>query len=273
MKQRKKIRQLAAVCCLLLLLLVAAGCGKQAKQETLLVAGSSTMLPYMAKLEEGFTKMHPKILIESEGGGSTAGLIAVKRTAIDLATMSREVKRDEDDQYTRDYLVGKDAVAIIVHQANQITGLKEKQLNDIFTGKITNWQQIGGTDAPIAIVSRKAGSTTRKAMDEMVMQGLDFPKSVAIAESAEAVVKTVAANPNAIGYVALKDLSTGVQALHINNIPVSKETILSGRYPLSRSFYLVIYDKPKTAVQKFVDYVMSNEGQTILEREGLIRVY
>ena len=261
------------VCCLLLFLLAAAGCGKQAKQETLLVAGSSTMLPYIDKLEAGFAKMHPKILIESEGGGSTAGLIAVKRTAIDLATMSREVKRDEDDQYTRDYLVGKDAVAIIAHPANQVTGLNDKQLHDIFIGKITNWQQVGGIDATIAIVGRKTGSTTRKAMDEMVMQGLDFPKSAVVAESAEVVVKTVAANPNAIGYVALKDLSTGVQALQINNIPVSKETILSGRYPLSRSFYLVIYDKPKTAVQKFVDYVMSTEGQNILENEGLIRVY
>lgn len=231
------------------------------------------MLPYMDKLQAGFTKIHPRILIESDGGGSTAGLIAVKRSAIDLATMSREVRRDEDDQYTRDYLIGKDAVAIVVHPSNPVAGLTAAQLHELFTGKITNWQQVGGSDAPVVIVGRKSGSTTRKAMDEMVMQGLDFPKAAVAADSAETVAKTVAGNPNAIGYVALKDLTAGVRALAVNNVPVSKETILSGRYPLSRSFYLVIYDKPKSAVQKFVDYVISNEGQAILEQEGLIKVY
>jgi len=239
----------------------------------LLVAGSSTMLPYMEKLKEGFVKTHPDFLIELQGGGSTAGLIAVRRNAIDLAAMSREVRRDEDDPYTRDYLVGKDAVAIVVHPANPVTGLDKKQLQAIFDGSIVNWRQLGGEDAPIRIAGRKAGSTTRKAMEEMVLDGLDFAKSAANLDSAELVAKTVADIPHSIGYLALKDLTKTVRPLAVAGVPVARETILSGRYPLSRDFYLVVYDKPKPAVQKFIDYVMSRDGQKSLEHEGLIKVY
>ena len=275
MKHHHHFRALhwAAFCFALLLLLPVSGCGKQARQESLLIAGSSTMLPYMEKLKEAFHKNHPQILIEDDAGGSTAGLIAVRRGAIDLAMMSREITREEDDQYTRDYLIGKDAVVLVVNPANPLTNLSRQQLREIFGGHITNWSQVGGPNAPITVVGRKAGSTTRKAMDEMVMDGLDLTKSATILESADAVLKTVAASPSAIGYLALKDLHSGVQALQVNGVAVSRETILSGRYPLSRDFFLVMYDKPKNAIQNFVDFALSNDGQKILEHEGLIRVY
>ena len=273
MQQSGLFKNIGLVCLLVLLLVPAWGCSKQAKQETLLVAGSSTILPYMEKLKAGFAKTHPNYIIEAQGGGSTAGLIAVRRGAIDLATMSREVRRDEDDPYTRDYLVGKDAVAIVVHPANPVANLSKEQLRGIFDGSIANWRQVGGEDAPILVVGRKAGSTTRKAVDEMVLDGLDFAKSAINAESAEAVAKRVAENPSAIGYLALKDLQKTVRAVDVAGVPVARETILSGRYLLSRDFYLVLYDKPKPAVQKFIDYVMGKEGQGILEHEGLIRVY
>ncbi|HWR40551.1 MAG TPA: phosphate ABC transporter substrate-binding protein [Patescibacteria group bacterium] len=265
--------RLAAFCCSLLLLLPLLGCGKQARQESLLIAGSSTLLPYMEKLKEAFQKNHPQILIEDDAGGSTAGLIAVKRGAIDLAMMSREVTREEDDQYTRDYLIGKDAVVIVSNPANPLANLSRRQLQGIFGGQVTNWSQAGGNNASITVVGRKVGSTTRKGMEEMVMEGIDFAKSATLLESADAVFKTVAADPNAIGYLALKDVHDGVRALRVDDVSVSRETILSGRYPLSRDFFLVIYDKPKNAIQNFVDFALSNDGQKILEHEGLIRVY
>lgn len=252
--------------------LILAGCSKQAKQETLLVAGSTTMLPYMEKLETGFNKIYPGIVIESDGGGSTAGIIADKRNAIDLAMASREVKVEEDDQYLRDYLVAKDALAIVVHPANPVSNIAKEQIRDIFTGVITNWSQLGGTDAPIVLMGRKKGSTTRKGMDEMVLGGLDFAKKTTAEESADKLAEAVAANPNAIGYLALKDLKPTVKALMIGGVEINRESILSGHYPLSRSFYLVIYDKPKSAVQKLLDFTLGKEGQDILEHEGLIRV-
>jgi len=256
----------------MILLLSISGCSKQAKQETLLVAGSSTMLPYMEKLEKGFTQMYPSILVESDGGGSTAGVIAVKRNAIDLATTSRDIKTDEDDQYLRDYLVAKDALAIVVHPSNSVGNITKEQIRDIFTGAITNWKQLGGEDAPIALIGRKKGSTTRKGMDEMVLGGLDFAKWITANESAGSLAEAVANDANAIGYLALKDLNTTVKPLAINDVSISRESILSGHYTLSRSFYLVIYDKPKSAVQKLIDFTLSKEGQDILEHEGLIRV-
>lgn len=267
-----RLAKLSATCFLILLLLSMSGCSKQAKQETLLVAGSSTMLPYMAKLEEGFAKMHPKILVESDGGGSTAGVIAIKRNAIDLATTSRDIKPEEDDQYLRDYLVAKDALAIVVHPSNPVGSITKEQIRDVFTGVITNWRQLGGSDAPVVLIGRKKGSTTRKGMDEMVLGGLDFAKWITASESAGALAETVAGNPNAIGYLALKDLNPAVKPLALNGVPINRESILSGNYTLSRSFYLVIYDKPKSAVQKLLDFTLSKEGQDILEHEGLIRV-
>jgi len=268
----KRLAKVSAASLLLLLFLSVLGCGKEAKQETLLIAGSSTMLPYMEKLEEGFKKIHPNILIESDGGGSATGIIAVKRNAIDLATMSREVKREEDDPYIKDYMVAKDALSIVVHPANPVVNINKDQIRDIFTGKINNWRQLGGSDAPIVLVGRKKGSTTRKGMDEMVLGGNDFAKSIANAESATKLAETVAANPNAIGYLALKDLNNSIKSLEINGVAINRESILSGHYPLSRSFYLVIYDKPKAGIQKFLDFVLSKEGQAILEHEGLIKV-
>ncbi|HWR39919.1 MAG TPA: phosphate ABC transporter substrate-binding protein [Patescibacteria group bacterium] len=271
-KMGKKIVKNGLIGCLLLLVFVAAGCSKRAGQETLLVAGSTTMLPYMEKLEKGFNKMHPQILVESDGGGSTAGIIAVKRNAIDLAMTSREVKPEEDDQYLRDYLVAKDAIAIVVHPSNPVRNLNKEQIKDVFTGVITNWRQLGGADAPIVLIGRNKASTTRKGMDEMVLGGLDFAKEITANESAEILTAAVAGNVNAVGYLALKDLKPAIKPLTINNIAISRESILSGNYPLSRSFYLEIYDKPKSAVQKLIDFTLSKEGQDILEQEGLIRV-
>lgn len=219
----KRLAKLGAASLILLLLLSILGCSKQAKQESLLVAGSSTMLPYMEKLEAGFAKIHPNILIESDGGGSTAGIIAVKRNAIDLATMSRDVRRGEDDQYIRDYLVAKDAIAIVGHPSNPVATLSKDQVRDIFLGAITNWRQLGGSDSPIVLAGRKKGSTTRKGMDEMLLGGLDFAKSITASESATALREIVAANPNAIGYLALKDLNNSVKPVAVNGVAINRE--------------------------------------------------
>lgn len=268
----KKVIKLGALCLLMVFLLSVLGCSKQVKQESLLIAGSSTLLPYMDKIEEGFKKAHPNILVEIDGGGSAAGIVAVKRHAIDLATISRDIKREEDDKYIRDYLIAKDAIAIVTHPSNSVDNITKDQLRDVFLGTITNWRQLGGADAPISLVGRKKGSTTRKGMEEMVLSNLDFAKGIVSAESADALKKIVADNPNAIGFVALKDMDSNIKTLSVNGVALTKESVLSSHYPISRSFYLVIYDKPKAAVQKFIDYVMGKEGQTILEHEGLIKV-
>ena len=268
----KRLAKVSATCFLMILLLLMTGCSKQAKQETLLVAGSSTMLPYMAKLEDGFAKVNPKILVESDSGGSAAGVIAVKRNAIDMATTSRDIKAEEDDQYLRDYLVAKDALVIVVHPSNSVSSITKEQVRDIFMGVITNWQQVGGSDTPIVLIGRKKGSTTRKGMDEMVLGGLDFAKWITANPSAGNLAEAVAGNANAIGYLALNDVTPTVKSLAISGVLANRESILSGHYTLSRSFYFVIYDKPKSAVQKLLDFTLSKEGQDILEHEGLIRV-
>lgn len=268
----KRIAQLSATCLLLLLLLSMVACSKETKQETLLIGGSTTMLPYIAKLKERFVKINPNILVASDGGGSTIGIAAVKRNVIDMATMSREVKTDEDDLYVKDYLVGKDALVIVVHPSNPVVNITQEQTRDVFMGVITNWRQLGGADAPIVLIGRNKESSTRKSMDEMVLDSMDYAKWITADPSAESLAETVAGNPNAIGYLTIADVTPNVKSLDINGVVASRENVLSGCYVLSRSFYFVFYDKPKSAAQKFLDFTLSKEGQEILEKNGIMKI-
>lgn len=272
--------------------------------KTLLIGGSSTVYQYTKALAESYTQGKRDVRIINESGGSTPGLIAVKNGSIDIASMSRDLEDSEDDEFTKNYLIGKDAVGIIVHPSNSVADLTTKQIEELFSGAIDNWSKVGGKEGPVRVVTRTPESTTFKGLNEIVLKGVRVAGSASIAESSQEMAETVANDPDAIGFLALKDIQSNVKAVKVNNVPITRETILTDRYPITRSFYYVVYDMPdkdpaakqsysflrriaslvKTddetargrrtdAIRDFIDFARSSQGQEIIKREGAVSVY
>jgi phosphate transport system substrate-binding protein len=264
--------RLAVLGALLLSLLVST-CKPHAPEETLLIAGSSAMKLYLQPVVDAFAAKNPNTSVVCETGGAAAGIIALKREAIDVAMIGREIAVDEDDNSLRDFLVARDGVAIVVSKSSPITALTLKQLADIASGTVTSWKQVGGPDAPITLLDRPKTSQLRKSFMDLVLQGEEPLRTATIAKGVEDVVLALQANPHAIGYVTYHHASADLRALPINGVEMNRGTMLSGRYPLTRSFYLAVYAKPNTLTESFVSFALSKEGQSLLVDKGLLAVY
>jgi phosphate transport system substrate-binding protein len=244
--------------------------------EVLLVAGSSTMRQFTTPLVEEFKKQNGHTIVENQAGGASAGVIALKRGAIDVAMLTRDLKEEEDDPMLRNYLVARDAIAILVNPQNPVGNLTLHQLKKIYEKEITNWKEVGGTDAPIDILVREPGATAQKSIRDYVLGGDDMPDEPAerIMKSHDAMIAGVKSNPNAIGFEALAGISRDVKPITVNGVAIANKTVLSGRYPLSRSFYLVLYGSSTPAAERFVAFALSKEGQDIfVKQDGLLAVY
>ena len=242
------------------------------QEQVLLVAGSSTMRSFVDPLVDDFKKKEAHTVVENQAGGATAGVIALKRGAIDVAMLTRDLKEEEDDRELRNYLVARDAIAIVVNKQNPVSDLSRHQLHKIYEGEITSWKALGGPDAPIEILTREPGSTTEKSVRDYVLGGDEMPKGRQT-QSRDDMVAAVKSSPNAIGFAPLAGISPDVKVLTIDGVPITRPTVLSGRYPLSRSFYLVLYGASSPTAERFVAFALSKEGQDLLAKDGLLPVY
>ena len=246
-----------------------------ARRKSLLIAGSSTMQPLNKALADAFAKQYTDVDIVVERGGSLPGLIALKRGAIDLAAMDRDLLVAEDDYQTRNYLIAKSNVTIVVNQKSPFTSLPNEKIRAIFSGAITNWKYLGGPDKTIQVISRTSGSTARHFIESNVLQGYDILSTARVVETAKELLQEVAADPLAIGYVALRDqiaadATSGVTYLAIDGIAATRASVLSDRYPFTQSLYLVQHsDKPGLRAD-FVAFARSPEGQAIVTQQHLI---
>ena len=224
---------------------------------------------------------NPGITVEVQGGGSGQGIKAIQEKIADLGALSREVKEEEKESVAKEFVIAKDGVAVIVNPATKIDNLALDQIRKIYTGEIKNWKEVGGDDAPIVVVSREEGSGTRGAFTEITKvmtkdaagkEVDNTTKDALVQGSTGAVMQTVATTPNTIGYVSLGSLSDTVKALKVENVEPSTETVLSGEYKISRPFLYVTSGDLSEAAQMYVDFVMSPEGQKIVEENGYISV-
>lgn len=233
--------------------------------------GSTSMADVMAALQEGFREKEPGVTVNFSGTGSGAGIEAALSGACDIGLSSRELKDSEIQKGAKEHLAALDGIALVVHAGNPITELSMEQLADIFTGKITNWRDLGGSDAPIAPYGREAGSGTRSAFEELTGTAGRCTYRNEYGSTGD-VIGNVSANPNAIGYVSLASVRGGVTVVTVDGAACTEETVQDGTYPIRRPFLLVTsQDAPLSeAAQAFLEYALSPEVADYIARAGAI---
>lgn len=238
------------------------------------MVGSTSMEKLANALAEAFMDSNPEVTVSAEFVGSSAGVEAVLNNTADVGNSSRNLKEEEIANGAAENIVAIDGIAVCVDTANTVAGLTKQQLTDIYTGTITNWSEVGGSDAPIIVVGREAGSGTRGAFEEL----LEIEDACAYAnelDSTGAVMARVASTPGAIGYVSLDALDDSVIALALDDVAATAENILAGNYFLSRPFVMATNGEiaaQNELVQAWFDFVYSAEGQAIASDVGLITV-
>jgi len=248
---------------------------------TVITAGSTSVQPLSEELAAAFMDANTGITVEVQGGGSGQGIKAIAEKIADFGALSRNVKDEEKASVTEEFVIAKDGVAVVVNPASTIENLTIEQIKKIYVGEIKNWKEVGGEDAPIVVVSREEGSGTRGAFTEItkVMEKNEAgeevdstTKDALVQGSTGAVMQTVATTPNTIGYVSLGSLSDTVKAVKVEDVAPSNETVLSGEYKISRPFLYVVGGELTEVAQLFIDFIMSDEGQAIVEESGFIPV-
>ncbi|MES2978903.1 MAG: substrate-binding domain-containing protein [Pseudomonadota bacterium] len=244
-----------------------------ARQNALLIGGAAAMYDLNVALGKEFEKQYGVAVIV-ERGGSLQGLLAAKRHAIDIAAMSRDLEGAEAEAQAHNHLIARDAIAVVVHSNNPLRQLRQEIVRDVLTGKIDNWKTLGGADAPIDVVMRPRDYATTRYVSEVVLAGDDLGLKTQYRKSKDDLLAFIRQNPNGIGCVATDDgkLPADIMALEIDGIPISRATVLSGRYPFERSFFLMTFGVARKQALDFIALAESPAGQAIVDRAGFIPV-
>ena len=241
---------------------------------TISMVGSTSMEKFANALSESFMEKYPNVTVTAEFVGSGAGVEAVSNGTADIGNSSRNLKDEEKADGVAENIVAIDGIAVVVDAANAVEDLTRQQLSDIYEGKITNWKDAGGNDAPIVVVGRESGSGTRSAFEELLKLE-DMCKYSNELDSTGAVMAKVASTPGAIGYVSLDVRDDTVKAVKLEGAEPTEENIKAGTYFLSRPFVMATkgdISGQNDLVKALFDYVYSDEGAEIVRSVGLIAV-
>ena len=253
----------------------------QAQKVGFKIKGSDTVLPLTQKEAEVYMKKNPNTSIMVTGGGSGVGLSALQSGTTDIAQASRSMKLDEKMKLNdagkafKETIIAYDALAIIVNPANKVSKLTREQLEGIFTGKIINWKEVGGDDNKIVVYSRETSSGTYDFVKEHVMNKKNYATSALLMPATGAIVQSVSQTKGAIGYVGLAYLNKSVKALHVsfdgkNYIEPSEVTAKNKTYPIIRPLFFYYEKAKEKKYLPFVNFVLSEEGQAIVEKVGYV---
>jgi phosphate transport system substrate-binding protein len=245
------------------------------------VAGSTTVMPLVEACAEEFNQIQNEVHVSVTGGGSGVGIKNAAEGLADIAMASREVKPDEIVAYGDsfvEYLVAYDAIAVVVSQPIYeagVTDLSQDEVAAIYSGEVANWMDVGGPDERIYVVAREVGSGTRDTFNEMVMGSAEAETlGVTTYHGSNAEVKTAVTNSDkAIGYVGMNYVEGGaLRAVAYDGVMPSAETIKDGSYPLSRALNLYTFGEPGPDAEKFIDFILSDEGQNIVVDSGFVPI-
>jgi phosphate transport system substrate-binding protein len=250
--------------------------------------GSDTIVNLALAWAERYQDEHSDVRISVTGGGSGTGIAALINGTVDLANASRQIKSEEIEQAQSngvepiEHIIARDAIAVIVNPDNPVNELTLKQISDIYSGKITNWQEVGGDDRPIVRLSRETNSGTHVYFLETVLRLSNkedktlFSTNTLLLPSSEGIIAEVRQNPNAIGYDGL-----GYVPHDLKMIAIAKETggayvlpsidsVNDKSYPIARDLYMYTNDMPEGILKEYLDWILSSEAQLIVEELGFV---
>ncbi len=291
--ERSALTRLGIAILVLLSSLSLAGCGRAedrsanpATRTGVIIKGSDTMVNLALAWAEAYMAGHPEVSISVSGGGSGTGLTAVLNGTADIADASREAKAEELEAAQAngisltEFVAAYDAIAVVVHPSNPVSGLTLQQLSDIYRGRITNWRQVGGEDRPIVLLSRESNSGTYVYFLEHVVrlgQKVDwlFSADALLMPSSEGISAEVRQNPNAIGYDGMGYVTADQKVLAVAAaaggpyVLPSAQTVKDGSYPIARKLYMYTPGRPQGIVQEYIAWVLG-PGQELVTDLGFV---
>jgi phosphate transport system substrate-binding protein len=272
----------------------ASGASAQSSPETTVYIenkGSDTIVNLALAWAEFYQGEHPDVRISVTGGGSGTGIAALINGTVDIANASRQIKKEEIEEAQSngvdpvEFIIARDAIAVIVNPENPVSELTLQQISDIYSGKITNWKEVGGDDRPVVRLSRETNSGTHVYFLETVLRLGDkysdtlFSRDTLLLPSSEGIIAEVRQNPNAIGYDGLGYVPHDLKMIAIAEVPggdfvlPSVETVNNVTYPIARDLYMYTAGEPSGTVQIYLGWIMSSdEAQGIVRELGFVPI-
>jgi phosphate transport system substrate-binding protein len=259
----------------------------RAKMHYLTIKGSDTMVHLTSEWAETFMNDYPEINVSVTGGGSGTGIAALINGTTDICIASREIKENERMQAEQKGItpvevpVAEDAIVVIVNPDNPVSELTMEQMKEIFSGAVSNWNQIGGPDRPIFVLSRESSSGTYVFFQERVLSKADYTYRARLMPGTSAVVQNVSADIWSVGYVGLGYALEAINHIKIILVKIdeksppvipSEESVKKAEYPIARLLYFYINGNPQGLVKKFIEFCLSNKGQKIVTETGYVKI-
>ena len=261
--------------CLLAVLLAIAGC-KPPEVGKVVLTGSSTVAPLAAEIGKRFESLHPGVRVDVQSGGSGRGITDARQGLADIGLVSRALKDDEKDLAS--FAIANDGVCVILHKSNAVSSLTDQQVVAIYTGKIANWKEVGGKDAPVTVVNKAEGRSTLELFCHYYkLKNADIKAHVVIGDNAQGI-KTVAGNPHSIGYVSIGTAEveaaqgTAIRLLAVGGVAASIENVANGRFPLSRPLNLVVKKAPEGLAKEYIDFARSEKVHDLVRGQYFVPI-
>jgi len=252
--------------------------------------GSDTIVNLALAWAERYQTINPKVQLSVTGGGSGTGIAALINGTVDIANASRKMKDEERETALAngsdpvEFVIARDAIAIIVNLENPVDNLTLQQISDIYSGQIINWKEVGGEDRPIVRLSRETNSGTHVYfLEEVIRLGEKenktlFSQSTLLLPSSEGIGAEIRQNPNAIGYDGLGYVTEEMKVIGVameegeDYILPSSDTVNSGQYPIARDLYMYTNGEPSGSTKEYMDWILSSEAQMIVAELGFVPI-
>ncbi|OGG14586.1 hypothetical protein A2773_02250 [Candidatus Gottesmanbacteria bacterium RIFCSPHIGHO2_01_FULL_39_10] len=235
------------------------------------LAGSTAFQPFAEILAETYMAKYPETIIDVQGGGSAVGIMASQQGIVDIG-MADMLSLPKDVDHLERVIVARDGIAVIVNRDNKMEDISFETLGKIFSGDIKKWDDLGIKSSAIRVISREDGSGTRKSFDQLVLGKKKLTRDAMFQDSNGTIRESVKNDPNAIGYISIGYLTEDVKPLKIDGYEATNENVINESYKIARPVFLILKSNTSKEARKFLDYMLSSEGQKNIADEGLIPV-